>query len=138
MLLMWLLFRGALSFSTTGEPAWLAGTSKLALKAAFRCPSATVVGLVWIGNLVSAGPLDLSRRWLRPLAWGAGLLARDFEAMARLRASMLARRLLSSVLKARMRGAEDAPPLEVWERVLARLSSPKMASLWAKRSRMRR
>ena len=70
---------------------------------------------------------------------GAGLPFRDFEAIARLRASVFARRLLSSVLMARTRGGlVAAPPLGVWESADARFSSPKISSLWAKRSRRRR
>ena len=61
--------------------------------------------LTWMGKRVTGGSTDLSRRWAegRPLAWGAGLLLRDLLAMARARASMLARRLLSSVEMARLR-----------------------------------
>ncbi len=139
-------------FSTTGDDPAPSGIPRLALAAPLRCVSADADDggelLVWMGNLVSAGPADRSLLCARPLLGGAGLVARDFEAIARLRASMFTRRLLSSVLIARTRGIDDAPatvPAAValaaaeacaWE--LARLSSPKMASLWANRSRIRR
>ena len=125
--------------SVTGDvPS--SGTSRLALTAALRGWVSFIAGeLVWIGNLVAGGSLDRSLRWDRPFEWGAGLLFRDFEAIARFRASMFARRLLSSVLIALMRAELEAlPPLGVCESVDARLSSPKISSLCAKRSRMRR
>lgn len=66
----------------------------------------SVVGLVWMGNLVSGPPLLLSRRW--PRGPGAGLVARLREALAfsnraRFRSSIKAFLLLSSVLTARGR-----------------------------------
>ena len=118
--------------TTAGETSLLLpGTSRLCRRG---LRSFVMTGLlVWMGNRVSGPPLERSRRWPRP-GVGWGLLARLREAMARFRASMLARRLLSSVLMARSRPAPEV----VWLRVLARFSSPKMASLWSKRSRMRR
>lgn len=67
---------------------------------------------------------------------GAGDVARGdrWAAIARCRSSMFARRLLSSVEIARGRWAPDAECVSV----LARLSSPKMASLCANKSRTRR
>ena len=93
---------------------------------------------VAIGNRVSGPPELRSRRW--PLGLGAGLVALLFddppaEMIARARASMLALRLLSSVLIARGRRVST---LVLCEREEARFNSEKMASLWAKRSRMRR
>ena len=93
---------------------------------------------VAIGNRVSGPPELRSRRW--PLGLGAGLVALLFddppaEIIARARASMLAFRLLSSVLIARGRRVST---LVLWEREDARFNSEKMASLWVKRSRMRR
>ena len=132
-----LLFRLAIKLETllvlderslTGDVESSPGTSRLCRAPTRRgCVSGE---LVWMGKRVAGGSLDRSRRWLRPFACGAGLLLRDRDAMALLRASMFARRLLSSVLMARMRDAlVAAPPLGVWERVEARLSSPKISSL---------
>lgn len=116
-----------------GSPPALLGTSRL-----YRTGLRSAVGLAEMGNRVDDGPVLLSLRW--PLACGAGLGARDREAMALLRASMFSRRCDSSVLipRGRLSFAEALPPLGVCERALARFSSPKMASLWAKRSRIRR
>ena len=96
----------------TGEP-FSGGTSKLARTAPFL--GSPVGGVVCIGKRVVGGSEERSRRWFRaPLACGAGLLFRDLDAIARFRASMLARRLLSSVLTARIRAALEAlPPLGV-------------------------
>jgi hypothetical protein len=90
-----------------------------------------------IGKRVSGPPELRSLRW--PRGEGAGLVAllREFPvaaAMARARASMLAFLLLSSLLTARGR----VSTLIVWVREDARFSSLKMATLWAKRSRIRR
>ena len=122
-----------------GEDPSSPGTSKLALTAFLVGASAIMGELVCIGNLVVGGSMDLSLRWLRPLACGAGLLFRDFETIALLRASVFARRLLSSVLMALMREALEAlPPLGVCDNVEARFNSPKISSLWANRSRINR
>ena len=104
------------------------GTSRL-----WRMPrlwgSGTAVGLVWMGKRLSAPPVERSLRCARPfmVGDGAGLGARDLEAIARLRASMLARRLLSSVLGARGLGLLGA--ISEWFEELARFSSPKISSL---------
>lgn len=94
-----------------GDPVVPSGTSSPVLPPR-RCPSAVADGglVAWIGNLVSAGPAERSLLCppLLPLIWGAGLVALDLEAMARFRASVLARRLLSSVLMARSLGVD--PP----------------------------
>jgi hypothetical protein len=97
--------------------------------------SAVAVGETWTGNLVSGPPELRSLRW--PRGEGPGLVARLREPlaiMARARASMLALRFDSSVLMARGR----VSTLTLWEREEARLSSVKIASLWLKRSRIRR
>ena len=121
----------------------VSGTSRLERTAGFL----SFVGLDdgRMGNRVaSIGPLLRSRRWLppaaRPFACGAGLGARLRLAMALLRASMASRRCDSSVLMPRTRAScvPDLAPEAVCVRALARLSSPKMASLWAKRSRISR
>ena len=93
------------------------------------CGSGTAVGLVWMGKRLSAPPVERSRRCARPfiVGDGAGLVARDLEAIARFRASMLARRLLSSVLGARGRGLPGAT--SEWFAELARFSSPNISSL---------
>lgn len=151
---MWLFCSTAmgLCFSAAGDPTVVpSGTSRLALTfAPLRWGSPVAAGgllVGWIGNLVSAGPAERSRRWpvLRPLLGGAGLAARDLDAIALLRASTLARRLLSSVLIALRRGAVSLaaplPPLLAGLACaceLARFNSPNIASLCAKRSRMRR
>ena len=57
--------------------------------------------------------------------------------MARARASMLALRLLSSVETPETERGRVST-LMLWEREEARFSSEKMASLWEKRSRIRR
>ena len=128
--LLEVLGRGAVAGASR---AALPGTSRDVLMG-FR----SLVGLVEIGNLVVEGPVLFSLRW--PLACGAGLGLREREAMALLRASMFSRRWDSSVEMPRMRPSFEAAfsPLGVCERALARLSSPKIASLWAKRSRTRR
>lgn len=120
------------------EEAAASGTSRLVRLAGLR----SLVGLVEgrIGNRVlSTGPLLRSRRW-RPLVGGAGLGARLLFAMALLRASMASRRWDSSVLMPRTRAScvVALAPDVVCVSALARFSSPKMASLWAKRSRTRR
>lgn len=106
----------------------LLGTSKLLLgKDLFS------VGLVtFIGNrLVSDAPLERSLRWFRG---GAGLWARLRSTIARFRASMAARRLLSSELIARGRLFVRPTPVALD----CRFNSPKIASLWVKRSWIRR
>jgi hypothetical protein len=82
----------------------LLGTSKLFRVVGFLLSLETL-----IGNRPGSGPLERSRRCLRG---GAGLFARLRSMMARLRASMAARRLLSSVLIARGRGAVPTRPLD--------------------------
>lgn len=84
-------------------------------------------------------PVDLSRRCC--LDPGAGDVALERSAIARFRASMFARRLLSSVLIARGRASPEPAPREVIDAAVAddwRFSSPKMASLCWNKSRMRR
>jgi hypothetical protein len=119
---------GVAGLSATGVLSRLPGTSRDWRAAARR--SAKDVGLftppgVATGNLVVSGPpVERSRRWR---VVGAGLLARLFSLIAFWRASMAARRLLSSELTARGRGFDglEARPRELdW-----RLSSPKIASL---------
>lgn len=97
----------------------LLGTSRLPLVMVLLS-----VGLVTlIGNrLVSDAPLERSRRCLRG---GAGLWPRLRSTMARLRASMAARRLLSSVLMARGRLLVLPSPFALD----CRFSSPKITSL---------
>lgn len=120
------------------------GTSKLERLIAFKLPrllrwrSEAVVGLVWMGKRVSGPPLLRSRRW--PRGPGAGLVARLREALAfsskaLFRSSIRTFLLLSSVLIAR--GRFVVTEME-WLRVDMRLSSLKMAPLWAKRSRTSR
>lgn len=120
------------------------GTSKLERLMAFKLPrllrwrSEAVVGLVWMGKRVSGPPLLRSRRW--PRGPGAGLVARLREALAfssraLFRSSIKFFLLLSSVLIARGRFVVTEM---VWLRVDMRLSSVKMGSLWAKRSRTSR
>lgn len=121
------------------------GTSRLPLCLRSTTGEELVFEAVAMGKRVSALVLR-SRRcrvlaWPRAKFWRKGLLARPpvrwapAAAMARCRSSMCSRRRLSSVLIARARF--EAPDV-VCEREDARLSSPKMASLCAKRSRMSR
>lgn len=96
--------------SPPGVTSFGPGTSRLCLRGLRSVAVTTGLLLllfVWIGNRVSGPPVERSRRWLRLPGVGCGLLARLREAMARLRASMLARRLLSSVLMARGRPAPE-------------------------------
>jgi hypothetical protein len=123
----------------------VSGTSRLCLAAGLTrglgCRVCSTVGEATIGNLVSGPPELRSRRWPRPAGLGWGLVARLLDdplpaaMMARARASMLAFRLLSSVLIARGRRLSTVP---LWVREEARFSSLKISTLWAKRSRMRR
>jgi hypothetical protein len=81
-------------------------------------------------------PVDLSLR-----CRGAGLAALDRFAIARLRASMFARRLLSSVLIALGLASPDPAPRELTDAAAALdclFNSPKIASLCWNRSRRRR
>lgn len=107
-----------------------------------RWRSLAEVGLVWIGKRVSGPPTDRSRRWPPARGLGAGLVARlrlpeAFSSRALFRSSMLARRLLSSVLIARGRPA-TTPPMDPEWAVDMRLSSEKMGSLYLNKSRTRR
>ena len=124
---IWVFTVGAFS-EAVGDPLFV-GTSRLGPRVALRSEGL----LTLIGNRpVSDAPLERSRRCL----WrAAGLVARLRLTMARWRASIAARRLLSSVLMARGRFEPEllSPRALDW-----RFSSPKMASLWANRSRMRR
>jgi hypothetical protein len=95
-------------------------------------PRRSVGLVVEMGKRVSGPPELRSRLWVR--GDGAGELARERLAMARLRSSMCALRLLSSVLMARGRPAPETECVSE----LARFSSPNMASLCANRSRISR
>lgn len=107
----------------SSDPAWgglLAGTSRLVPRVDLRSEGL----LTLIGNRpISEAPLERSRRCRWRLA---GLVARLRLTMARWRASIAARRLLSSVLMARGRLELELviPSALDW-----RLSSPKIESL---------
>lgn len=96
-----------------------------------RCPGTSRLSLVLlrvtvglptlIGNRPFSGPLERSRRCF----WrGAGLCARLRSTIARCLLSMAARRLLSSVLIARVRPLFEIPCALDW-----RFNSPKITSL---------
>lgn len=118
------------------------GTSRLIRAAAFwaaplGCREWSVVAVGdAIGKRVSGPPELRSLRW--PRGEGAGLVALPrllvAAAMARARCSMATLRLLSSLLTARGR----VSTLMLWVRDEARFSSLNIATLWAKRSRIRR
>lgn len=97
---------GAEACSAVVGDSLLGGTSRLALvRAGVRERSVGLVTLM--GKRVAAeAPLERSRRCLGP---GAGLVARLRLTIARWRASIAARRLLSSVLIARGRLEEEIP-----------------------------